>query len=212
MAERYYIGKAHWESILRSWMEKYTVLAPQREVGGLYFQPVTSENVSSVVYDEVRATQPMKSFLLPPLDDVISEQPETEKPWLFLGVKACDLAALPILDQAFGGDFADPVFQKRREEAVLVSADCNQPLETCFCTLVGGQPHPTKGFDLNMSKVWDGFVIEVGSLRGKALLDGHDQALKEVVKEEAEALDKLRSETHAKVEEINSQYALRKNI
>ena len=58
---------------------------------------------------------------------------------------------------------------------------------------MGGQPYRTKGFDLNLSKVWDGYVIEVGSLRGKALLDGHDEILKEVVKEEAEALEKIRT-------------------
>jgi hypothetical protein len=185
MAERIYIGKSHWGSVLRDWMEKYSVLAPQREKGGLFLQPVTPENMDSVVYDEARAVQPEKSFLLPPLEEVSGKPFELTKPWLFLGVKACGLAALPIIDQAFGGDFADPVYQKRREETVIVSSDCTQPLETCFCTLLGGQPHPTKGFDLNLSKVWDGFVIEVGSLRGKALLDGHDEILKEVVKEES---------------------------
>ena len=54
MAERYYIGKAHWGSILRGWMERYSILAPQRETGGLFLQPVTQDNVSSIVYDEAR--------------------------------------------------------------------------------------------------------------------------------------------------------------
>jgi sulfhydrogenase subunit beta (sulfur reductase) len=188
------------------------VLAPQREKGGLFLQPVTPENMDSVVYDEARAVQPEKSFLLPPLEEVSGKPFELTKPWLFLGVKACGLAALPIIDQAFGGDFSDPVYQKRREETVIVSSDCTQPLETCFCTLLGGQPHPTKGFDLNLSKVWDGFVIEVGSLRGKALLDGHDEILKEVVKEEAEALEKIRKETVQKVEKQNQEFAFSKSI
>lgn len=211
MAERYYVGKAHWGSILRGWMEKYTILAPQREAGGMYIQPVTPENMGSVVYDEARAVQPMKSFLLPPLEEVVGDNIKLEKPWLFLGVKACGLAALPIIDQAFGGDFTDPEYQKRREESLIVSSDCTQPYETCFCTLVGGQPYPTKGFDLNLSKVWDGFVIEVGSLRGKALLEGHDEALKEVVKEEAEALEKLRKETTKKVDDQNAGFKISGN-
>lgn len=206
MEERYYIGKAHWGTILQGWLEKYAVLAPQKENGGLFLKPVTSENISSVVYDEARAAQPLKSFLLPPLEEVVGDMIKLEKPWLFLGVKACGLAALPIIDQAFGGDFADPLYQKRREESIIVSSDCTQPWETCFCTLVGGQPYPTKGFDLNLSKVWDGFVIEVGSLRGKGLLEGHDEAIKEVVKEEAEALEKLRRETTKKVDDQNKEY------
>lgn len=208
MAERYYVGKAHWGLILQGWMEKYSILAPQRETGGLYVQPVTQDNLGSVVYDEARSIQPLKSFLLPPLEEVVGDTIKSEKPYLFLGVKACGLAALPIIDQAFGGDFADPIYQKRREDSLIVSSDCTQPWETCFCTLVGGQPYPSKGFDLNLSKVWDGFVIEVGSLRGKALLEGHDEALKEVVKEEAEALEKLRKETVKKVEDQNRDFKI----
>jgi len=211
MAERYYIGKAHWGSILRGWMEKYTILAPQRAHKSLHIQPVTQDHLTSIVYDEARAAQPLKSFLLPPLEEVVGKEPsENEKPWLFLGIKACDLSALPILDQAFGGDFADPLYQKRREESMLVSSDCTQPWETCFCTLVGGQPFPTKGFDLNLSKVWDGFVVEVGSLRGKALLDGHDEVIKEMVKEEAEALEKMRKETVKRVDQQNREFKFTK--
>ncbi|MFH1941258.1 MAG: hypothetical protein ABIL68_04065, partial [bacterium] len=70
MAERYYVGKAHWGAILQGWLEDYIVLAPQREKSGLFLQSVTSETLSSVVYDEARAAQPLKSFLLPPLDEV----------------------------------------------------------------------------------------------------------------------------------------------
>jgi ferredoxin len=77
--------------------------------------------------------------------------------------------------------------------------------------MVGGQPYPAKGFDLNLSKVWDGFVIEVGSLRGKKLLEGHEGILKEVVKEEAEALDKIRKETVEKVEKQNQEFAFSKS-
>jgi NAD-dependent dihydropyrimidine dehydrogenase PreA subunit len=133
-----------------------------------------------------------------------------EKPWMFLGVKACDFTALPILDQAFGGDFADPQFQKRREESIYVGSDCSQPWETCFCTLVDGKPYPTKGFDINLSKVWDGFVIEVGSLRGKTLLEGQD-ALKEVVKEEAAELEKLRNATVKKVDDLNKGFTAKES-
>jgi len=206
MAERYYIGKAHWAPILRGWMDKYSVIAPQKEKSGFYLQSVSPENISSIVYDEVRAAQPLKSFLFPPLEEVVGDDFKKDKPWLFLGVKACGLAALPILDKAYGGEFADPKYQKRREESIIVSSDCSQPVETCFCTLVGGKPYASEGFDLNLSKVWDGFVIEVGSERGKKLLAGHDEALKEVVKEEADTLEKMRKETLKKVEDQNKSF------
>lgn len=212
MAERYFIGKVQWGTLLNGWMERYQILAPQKHEGGLFLEPVGTENLSTIVYDAARAVQPLKAFLFPALEEVTGERAAPEKPWLFLGIKACGLSALPILDQAYGGDFADPHYQKRRQESLIVSSDCSQPWETCFCTLMGGKPYPTEGFDLNLSKVWDGFIVEVGSDRGKALLEGHDEVLKEVVKEEAEALDKMRRETVSKIEKQNREYRLPANL
>lgn len=206
MAEKYYIGKAHWKSVLNTWMEKYNVIAPQKEHGSLFMVPVTAENSQTIVYDEVRTVEPVKHFFVPPLTDVTKTVQSGGKPWLFLGVKACGISALTILDQAFGGDFSDPRYQTLREESLIVSTDCAHPLETCFCTKVGGNPFPVKGFDLNLSKVWDGFVVEVGSLRGKELLDGHDRSLKEVVKEEAEALDKIRARAVRELKDYNRAF------
>lgn len=212
MAEKkYYVGKKQWGSILNLWIEKYTVIAPIREFGGLILQPITKESQSDVIYDEARSVQPLKNFLIPPLEEVVGKSSHVEKPWLFLGVKACDLKALPILDQAFGGDYADPNYMKRRKESLIVSSDCSQPWETCFCTMLGGQPYPSEGFDLNLTKLWDGFVIEVGSLGGHYLLEGHDKALKEIVKEESKAQEKLRQEVTEKVINQNKANHFEKN-
>ena len=210
-ASKYYIGKAHWGSILKDWLDKFVVIAPIKESGGLYLQPVSEENLALIVYDEARSVQPLKSFLFPPLEEVVGEIKESEKPWLFLNVKACDLKALSILDAAFGGDFKEPHYLNRRKRSIIVSSDCTESWETCFCTLVDGQPYPIEGFDLNLSKVWDGFVVEVGSERGRALLKGHDEGLKEVVKEEEKAREKLRKETTRKIEKQNQEFAFDKS-
>jgi sulfhydrogenase subunit beta (sulfur reductase) len=211
MEERTYIGKAHWDSLVREWLEKYTLLAPQKETGGLFFEPVVPATLSSIVYDEARTVQPEKTFLLPALEEVVGRPFTPEKPWMLLGMKACGLAALPILDKAFSGDFEDPVYRKRREETVIISSDCSQPWETCFCTMVGGKPYPTGGYDLNLSKVWDGFIVEIGSERGRRLLEGCEGVLKEVVKEETRALEKARKETIGKVERQNKKFRFTKS-
>ncbi len=206
-SEMYYIGKAHWGNMLQKWLEKFAVLAPQAQKGGLFFKSVTTENISSIVYEEARAVQPLKTFLFPSLEEVVGKDYQSEKPWLFLNVKACDLKAISIFDRAFGNEFADPHYQKRRSESLIISSDCTQPWDTCFCTLVNGKPYPEAGFDLNLSKIWDGFVIEVGSKRGKGLLEGHDQALKELVREEKEALEKMRKECTQRVDKQNKKFS-----
>ena len=212
MIDKYYVGKAHWNTILYGWMEKFAILGPLKEPGGIFLQLVTPENSANILYDHARAVQPLKSFLIPPLDEVTGEQTSQEKPWLFLGVKACELASLSILDQAYGGDYADPLYQKRRDDSIIVSSDCTLPSPSCFCTLLGGTPYPEKGFDLNLSKVWDGFVLEVGSPKGRIILEGFDEALKEVVKEEDETREKVRSEAIQKVKSQNEEFNFKADL
>jgi ferredoxin len=211
MVEKYQIGKKQWETVLIRWSERYTLLAPQNEQRGLYYQPVTSENGNLVVYGLARAAQPLKAFLLPPIEEVTGENAKILKPFLFLGVKACDLQALPILDRAFGGEFTDSRYQTRRAKSLIVSSDCTQPWETCFCTLIGGQPYPIQRFDLNLSEVEEGFLIEVGSDRGKELLKVHAQSLKEADKKAEQALDKQRKGTVRKVRQLNSKFKISKS-
>jgi len=192
MAEQYYIGKENWQAVLKAWLDNYTIIAPFEEPGGLFLRTVDENSLPLIITDRVRTVQPLKNYFLPPIENVSAKKTLMEKPWMFLGIKACDLAALHILDQAYGGVFADPAYQQRRETSIIVSADCNEPSSSCFCTLVGGNPYPERGFDLNLSRVWEGFVVEIGSLRGRELLDGFDRALKDVVKEEARAVEKIR--------------------
>lgn len=209
IVERYYLGKAQWGLILRAWTEKYTVIAPYQVNNHLHLQQVDPNDLTSIVYDQARAVQPLKSFFIPPLDEVIGRRLEKKKPWLFLGIKACDLNALKILDRVFAGDFTDPKYVKRREDSFIVSSDCTQPYDTCCCTWVGQNPYAETGFDLNLSKVWDGFVIQIGNQKGKHLLEGFNEMLKVVVKEEADSLDKTRQQTAEKVKQINKPFKLK---
>jgi len=207
-AEQIYISAEHWALILGKWREQYTVLAPLAEKRDLFFQLIDSGNAGRIVYDRVRAAQPLKSFLLPPLEEVAGVPNPSIRSLLFLGAKACDLKALQILDHAFGGDFADPSYQARRERSVLVGTDCTDPLDTCCCTWVGGQPYPTEEYDLNVSGVRGGFVVEVGSKKGRALLAGFEGHLKTVVKEKKQAVVHQRKQTVQAVERKNRAYRL----
>ncbi|MCK5148401.1 4Fe-4S dicluster domain-containing protein [bacterium] len=206
MSERYYIGKAHWLSILHGWSDKYQIVASQAFGKEFFFMPVDESKFNTIIYDQIRTVQPLKSFLLPALEEVTKDQIDEHKPNLFLGVKACDLHSLSIIDKAFGGDFSDPGYKQRRNNSVIVSADCSDPRPSCFCTQVDEKPYAMSGFDLNLSKIWDGLIVEVGSKRGKQLLEGHDKALKEVVKEEAETQAKIRHETVRRVQANNIKY------
>jgi ferredoxin len=101
--------------------------------------------------------------------------PEAAPPLAFLGVRACDLAALEVHDRVFSkGQHSDPIYQERRRRAFIVSVHCTTSGGTCFCASLGTGPRATSGFDLALTEVWeDGqhyFLVEVGSEQGAKIL------------------------------------------
>lgn len=86
-----------------------------------------------------------------------------------IGIKACDLRGIQFLMKVFkDGDFTDPFF---RDDIFIISSDCTYIHENCFCTLLGDNPYPDEGFDLNLSEIEGGFLVEVGSDKGKTLVE-----------------------------------------
>ncbi len=124
-----------------------------------------------------------KQFLFPPVATVATadrtdsgwqmQTPDDDPPrYAFLGVRACELAAMRVQDQVFtGGAYVDPIYQKRRDAAFIIAVNCTQAAPTCFCTSMNTGPRCESGFDLALTETVDGFVMECGSDRGAAVLD-----------------------------------------
>ena len=93
----------------------------------------------------------------------------------FLGVRACELAAIAVQDRVLQGDqYHDPVYASRREGVFIVAVNCTQAASTCFCTSMGTGPRAQKGFDLALTElIANGkheFLVEVGSKAGAGVL------------------------------------------
>lgn len=124
-----------------------------------------------------------KRYLFPP-NVSISEADRTEKGWkfqevqdtpaklAFFGVRACELAAMKIQDRVFiGGPYVDPVYQRRRDNALIIAVNCTQAAATCFCTSMNSGPRCSSGFDLALTELPEGFVLEAATAQGKAVVD-----------------------------------------
>ena len=89
----------------------------------------------------------------------------------FLGVRACELAALGIQDRVFlGGPYTDADYQARREAALVVAVQCVAPASTCFCTSMGTGPEVRSGHDLSLVELDEGFLASAGTPAGTALM------------------------------------------
>ncbi|MEA1913171.1 MAG: 4Fe-4S dicluster domain-containing protein [candidate division WOR-3 bacterium] len=126
-----------------------------------------------------RSYDSFRTFLLP-LRSKVAEYPDDE--WIdiknikqktvLLGLKACDLCAFSLLDKVFIEDpeFIDPFYKRRRQTLILITSDCTRAGKSCFCNLLGRTPYVTSNFDLNLSEIKDGYLIESGSEIGENIL------------------------------------------
>jgi len=106
--------------------------------------------------------------------DVVTIVPASEPaPRLaFIGVRACELAALGIQERAMrAGPAGDADHAARRDASLVVAVECAVAMSTCFCTSMATGPEVGAGADLVLSELDDGFVVRVGSAAGAAILE-----------------------------------------
>jgi NAD(P)H-flavin reductase/formate hydrogenlyase subunit 6/NADH:ubiquinone oxidoreductase subunit I len=103
---------------------------------------------------------------------VVVESVRNEAPALaFVGVRACELAALDIQERAMrAGPAGDPDHVARRDASLVVAVECAQAMSTCFCTSMGTGPEVTGGADIIMAELDEGFVVRSGTDAGRELV------------------------------------------
>lgn len=118
--------------------------------------------------------QSWKQFLHPPRQRLFSSDGTTTEPpprYAFVGVRACDLAAISKLDDVLGqGTHPDEGFSGRRRNAFVVAVNCTEPGGLCFCASMGTGPQVGPGYDLALTERNDDagphYLVEVGSDNG----------------------------------------------
>lgn len=99
------------------------------------------------------------------------EQTERAEPIALVGARACDLAALALLDAHFlRPPYPDPLYARRRDNLLVVAVDCGHPAATCFCASTGDGPLATGNFDIALNEIDEGFLVRSGSDKGRKLL------------------------------------------
>ena len=104
---------------------------------------------------------------------VVVEPVEHDPPALaFVGVRACELAALAIQDRVIrAGPLGDADHAARRDAALVVAVECATAASTCFCTSMGTGPEVSDGADIVLSELDEGFVVRSGTDAGAKLVE-----------------------------------------
>ncbi len=156
----------------------------------------------------IRPIEPLKEFFLSSRENVASFPQlfsKEIKPKVIVGAKDCDIRTLiEIQDNVYlKGDVEDPFYRERRERYFIVTVDCHEPLDTCFCNRIGGKPYSIWGGDLNLSFGEDGLIVDVLSARGEQIVEKMGDVFKDVADKDKKYRDKYRAEAEQKLDKIN---------
>ena len=145
------------------------------------------EGDSDLTFEYVVGADGVKRYLFPPTQQLMQfyvredrfelEAGPPQVPKLaLLGVRPCELAAIKVQDRVFGHDDpatfrceAEPWYMQVRGDSLYIAVNCTRPSGTCFCTSWDTGPEARDGFDLALTELREGFVVNVGSERGQAI-------------------------------------------
>ena len=180
MREIYYSETGALQAFASCLKEDFLVFTPYSKeadfTGETDYSYRTFDPAAGVVFNPYRTLEPLKSFFTHSQECVAEyfakdkQIIDTDKVVLF-GVKACDIAGHKIQDFVFlEGVEVDALYRARRENTVFISSDCTDFKSVCHCLAWEILPHPLEGFDLNLTPLNDGYLVEVGSKKGEELI------------------------------------------
>lgn len=106
---------------------------------------------------------------------ILNNETKPVRAQAFLGVRACELAAIAVQDRVLLGDkYRDPIYDQHRHGAFIIAVQCTDASATCFCASMGTGPQVSNGFDLVLTELLGGeghrFLVDAGSDRGAEIL------------------------------------------
>ena len=208
MNQTFYLSNSDFDQFLEVLSSGYQVYVPvQKDKQRFYKKFIPGEQVS---VGEVRTFEPLKAFCTRAREVVAHNfdgalPHSQQKPIAIVGAKACDLKGFKIQDYVFSGrdgqDTADPLYVSNRRKNLIISSDCTSCLETCFCMALGLMPYPQEAFDINLSPLKNGFLVESASPKGQSIIEKNLSLFKEASPEHFKQRESLRFKIIARVME-----------
>ncbi|MBI5327983.1 MAG: 4Fe-4S dicluster domain-containing protein [Deltaproteobacteria bacterium] len=206
-----FLSKKGIASFLTGLLKEFKVYGPIKKDGFPLYGEIASEKDINLFHTPTHLSP--KQYLFPPKETLLKfkngETPSIESvveanDQILFGIHACDIHAIRLLDRVFSYRPSDINYIKRREKTVIVGIDCI-PDKYCFCKGVNTMTVDS-GFDLFLHPLISpngksnrinsdrkpanlgqdmsaGFLVEIGTQRGKELLRKHTKTRKTTVKE-----------------------------
>jgi len=92
---------------------------------------------------------------------------DRSRPYAFIGMRACDIKALDILNRVFTGIDERDSGYSGQHGIFIVAVSCVRPSGNCFCSSMNSGPEITNGFDILLTESNNEFILETGSEKGE---------------------------------------------
>jgi len=169
------------EEVIR-WLDQLLreriLVAPVQVQGSTLFQPVSK--VEEIAFDFGNTTLSPKGWFLPSTEVLFSVQsndgqpklvPATvEKDAVIFGMRPCDARGIALLDAPLLREPGDTLYQERRARTSIIGLSCRHVQPECFCTSVGSAPNDPNHVDILLTEIENGYLVQVITEKGKALL------------------------------------------
>lgn len=181
MGKIFYLENIHLSVLLDRLRKEYNVFVPYADEKAdrqADYKYQLAKQDTPFVYNAYRSVEPLKSFFTHACEKVADyftadkNVTDIAQKSIIFGIKNCDIIGHKIQDFVFlEGVEVDSLYRLRRDNTIFISGDCTGFKDVCHCLAWDIMPYPQTGFDLNFSPLSDGYLVEVGSGRGQALID-----------------------------------------
>ena len=130
------------------------------------FTRLADNSVKDILLPQVETL--MRFEMKDGLIDVVEES-GCKRDFAVLGVRACDMSAVDVLDKVLLSGFADRWYEKRRDAMTVFSLACEEYGENCFCDAFSVNAAAPDG-DVRMRKRGDGYLLTALTEKGEKLL------------------------------------------
>jgi ferredoxin len=184
-----------WDVAMKALIKQNKLLAPVVKHDFQDYEIIGEHNLHQIIYNHPKPTTPLKTFFLPIKQNVTI--PLQEERVIIMGVPACDLQALGILDEMYlDPDYPDLYYASRRRTTLLIGTDCHQILPHCHCVSYGLKPYPQLHHDILLTRLNSKVILEAASKAGEAFLQEIGQWAEgyEIVESDQEKIREIRAD------------------
>jgi sulfhydrogenase subunit beta (sulfur reductase) len=167
------ISLEEWQKLIQTLIPDFNVFAPVRKNGHIDYSLMDENTAGEIIYNTAKPASPLKIFFLPVKLNV-TETADYSKPTLIIGVPACDVEGLKLLDAIYLDEkYPDNIYLERRNNTLIIASDCYQTMEHCHCTSYGINPYAEKGCDINLSMDNESVYLQPWSEKGRKFIEEH---------------------------------------